>query len=143
MRFVSEFQLGYDALSRRPSGLPNHCWSPDGNRLAYRSQHDVAHVYQKRLGVGQGEPLDTEMRDKRPTDWSRDGQFTVDIQRGPGREADFHPGVPKPLFDVRIGNDQRYDVSKDGRFLIPSALGEQVGNVPLTVVLNWPAALKK
>jgi len=36
----------------------------------------------------------------------------------------------------------RADVSKDGRFLIPAAVG-QSANVPITVVLNWQVGLKK
>jgi hypothetical protein len=48
------------------------------------------------------------------------------------------------LFDTRIGGDvlNLFDVSKDGRFLIP-VQPEQSASSPLTVVLNWPALLKK
>jgi hypothetical protein len=35
-----------------------------------------------------------------------------------------------------------YDVSPDGRFLMPVPI-EQTGSLSLTVVLNWAAALKK
>jgi hypothetical protein len=35
-----------------------------------------------------------------------------------------------------------YDVSADGRFLIASPV-EQSATVPMTVVLNWQAGLKK
>jgi hypothetical protein len=33
-------------------------------------------------------------------------------------------------------------VSKDGRFLVPVVV-DQTANVPMTVVVNWPAGLKK
>jgi hypothetical protein len=33
-------------------------------------------------------------------------------------------------------------VSKDGRFLMPIPV-ESAGNAPMTVVINWPATLKK
>jgi len=35
-----------------------------------------------------------------------------------------------------------YDVGKDGRFLIPTQV-EQSATAPITVVVNWNAALKK
>jgi Tol biopolymer transport system component/predicted Ser/Thr protein kinase len=80
--------------------------------------------------------------------WSRDGKelffigadgklMAVDVKGS----AKFEAGVPKPLFDVRLGGSQ-FDVSKDGRFLIP-VLTEQVVNAPMTVVVNWTAELKK
>ncbi len=46
------------------------------------------------------------------------------------------------LFDVRIGDLTFFDVSKDGKFLIPS-LVEKPTTVPITVVINWSAGLKK
>jgi hypothetical protein len=57
----------------------------------------------------------------------------------------FQPSVPLPLFDVRMleGIIPNFDVSKDGRFLIPTVVGGASNNVPITVVLNWQAGLKK
>ena len=55
----------------------------------------------------------------------------------------FRASVPKPPFDLRLGIfNLNFDVSKDGRFLIPTA-AEQSANTPMTVVLNWQAGLKK
>jgi Tol biopolymer transport system component len=63
----------------------------------------------------------------------------------------FKAGVAKPLFRAviaggsTISNATRYDVSADGqKFLINSAR-ESIGfsSAPITVVLNWQAALKK
>ena len=57
--------------------------------------------------------------------------------------ATFEPGVPEPLFAVRLGNlNAWYDFSKDGRFLIPTAV-EPAGGVPITVEINWQAGLKR
>jgi Tol biopolymer transport system component len=84
--------------------------------------------------------------------WSRDGRelyfvgldskmMAVEIKPGPQFEA----GVPKPLFDVRLRISiyfPSYDVSADGRFLIATR-AEQSATVPMTVLLNWQAALKK
>jgi hypothetical protein len=62
-----------------------------------------------------------------------------EIKPGPKFEA----GVAKPLFPMRLaaGGDNFY-VSKDGRFLSPTPVQEAAA-APITVVLNWPAALKK
>ena len=48
----------------------------------------------------------------------------------------FRTGVAKPPFDVRLGAaNPIFDVSKDGRFVIPTAM-EQSANVPTTMVSN-------
>jgi hypothetical protein len=87
--------------------------------------------------------------------WSRDGKelyfvapdakmMAVEIKSGPTLDH----GVPKPLFDTRLDplstpdDFIRYDVSKDGRFLIATPL-EHAANVPLTLWVNWTAGLKK
>ncbi len=84
--------------------------------------------------------------------WSRDGKelyfiapdkkmMAVEIKDG----ANFSGGSPKPLFDTHLGSSATwFDVSKDGRFLIPTA-AEEPGSAPapFNVVVNWPAALKK
>ena len=84
--------------------------------------------------------------------WSRDGKelfyvaadqklMALDVKDG----AEFEAGVPKPLFQPRIGPDPTgspwFDVSKDGLFLIPSPV-EQASTL-MTVVVNWTAGLKK
>ena len=56
----------------------------------------------------------------------------------------FQAGVPKPLFDthldMRLGSNANtlYDVSNDGRFLIP-VLAEPAAAVPMTVSHVRPA----
>jgi hypothetical protein len=66
--------------------------------------------------------------------------MAVEIKGG----ANFDRGSPKPLFDTHLGNNAWFDVSKDGRFLIPSAIEEpDSAPAPFNVVVNWPAALKK
>jgi hypothetical protein len=83
--------------------------------------------------------------------WRRDGKelyfiggdgklMAVDVGSG----AKFQAGAPKFLFDARTPGSTLtwFDVSKDGHFLIPVQL-EQAANAPMTVVVNWTAALKK
>jgi hypothetical protein len=55
-------------------------------------------------------------------------------------------GEPEPLFQTCLELDlfgRRYDVSADGkRFLLAQPLQESA-SVPITVIVNWPALLKK
>jgi hypothetical protein len=69
--------------------------------------------------------------------------MSVPVESG---AASFKLGVPKPLFQTRLEFDsiqRRYDVSADGkRFLLAQPL-EESASVPITVIVNWPALLKK
>lgn len=55
----------------------------------------------------------------------------------------FDHGLPQALFTARIRNDQGYSVSNDGqRFLVsPAPRGPTAPAPPITVVINWMAAL--
>ena len=53
----------------------------------------------------------------------------------------FQASVPQPLFEVSAVG--QFDVGKDGRFLIQVPVEGAATNVPLTVVVNWQAGLKK
>jgi eukaryotic-like serine/threonine-protein kinase len=56
--------------------------------------------------------------------------------------AAFEIGVPQRLLSDPGGNG--WDVTADGkRFLLATPQSQQVAQVPITVVLNWPAQLKK
>jgi len=48
-------------------------------------------------------------------------------------------GVPHALFDLL---PRAFDVSREGKFLIPTAV-VKIAAVPMTVIVNWPAGLKK
>ena len=81
--------------------------------------------------------------------WSRDGRelyfvgadrklMAVEV-KGDGKS--LRPSVPKLLFEVATVS--RFDVSKDGRFLIQVPVEQAATSVPLTLVQNWQAGLKK
>jgi hypothetical protein len=73
-----------------------------------------------------------------------DGRLmAVDVESTPA----FRLGVPKPLFQTGLNAlampSRRYGISGDGqRFLMNVPLGEEA-LAPITVILNWQAALKK
>lgn len=55
------------------------------------------------------------------------------------------PSAPVSLFEMpRLAGAQPYDVSHDGqRFLVAAVADDSVADVPLTVVVNWAAAITK
>jgi hypothetical protein len=73
-----------------------------------------------------------------------DGKM-MSVSVDPG-DASLKLTLPKPLFQTRLEFDspfRQYDVSADGkRFLLAQPLEEST-SVPITVIVNWPALLKK
>ena len=124
--------------------------SPNGQWLAYTSdetKRDEVYVQtfptaggKWRLSTdGGGYPI-----------WGREGKelffigadgklMAVDVAGG----AKFEASVPKPLFDSRLVKlaTTWYDVSKDGRFLIPIQIEQP--NESVSMVVNWMAGLPK
>ena len=138
-------------------------FSPDGRWIAYTSNEsgaDQYQVYVQSFPAGAGKfQVSTGAGGTQPR-WRRDGKeifyvaadgklMAVDVTTAPN----FQAGTPKALFDPRISLGGppaytyfRYDVTADGkRFLANSAAGAQGSPVstPITVVLNWQAALKR
>ena len=124
--------------------------SPDGRWLAYQSNATKRmEVYVVSFPQPGGKWQVSTNGGIDPV-WSRDGRelyyysadnkiTVVDIKPG----SQFQYGEPKALFEFNISRtNTSFDVSKDGRFLLP-ALAEQAAAAPMTVVLNWPQLLKK
>jgi serine/threonine protein kinase len=124
--------------------------SPNGKWLAYDSDETKQReIYvqsfplpgaKQQVSVGGGTyPL-----------WSRNGKelffigpddnlMAVDVKAGDR----FEHGAPKPLFRVHLPSANRhFDVSRDGRFLMPVPTGPG-DTTPVTIVLNWTEQLKK
>jgi serine/threonine protein kinase/Tol biopolymer transport system component len=82
--------------------------------------------------------------------WSRDGHglfymdpkgrlFVVPVKT----DGNFEIGKASPLFDTRLGSASPYEVSADGqRFLMGVPRRGSEASPPITVHLNWAAALK-
>ena len=130
-------------------------FSPNGRWLAYVSdQSGRAEVYVRPFPVSAGiSPVSTG--GGRQPRWRRDGKelfylsphgklMVVEVNAGDR----FRAGVPKALFQMRLPMDfdwssGNYAVTADGqRFLVTTPAGE-AASPTITVVLNWPAALKK
>jgi Tol biopolymer transport system component len=136
-------------------------FSPDGRWLAYISDESMASQYQvyvQSFPAGAGKfQVSTGAGGVQPR-WRRDGKelfyiaadgklMAVQVKTAP----EFEAGVPQPLFDPRIVSGAhpawaRYAVTADGkRFLVDTVESTQEGvtSEPITVVLNWQAALKR
>jgi serine/threonine protein kinase/Tol biopolymer transport system component len=125
--------------------------SPDGHWLAYQSTESKrVEVYVVSFPRPDAKFQISTNGGSIPV-WSRDGRelyfisadnkmMAVEVSTVGGK---FQAGIPQALFEVRMNNNNpKFDVSKDGRFLIPTTVSES-SNVPMTVVLNWQAGLKK
>jgi Tol biopolymer transport system component len=124
--------------------------SPNGQWLAYASDETKRNeVYVQTFPNPTGKWQVSTTGGDLPV-WSRDGKELFFLAGGKMMAAEvksgskFEAGVPKALFEVHLetGTPVSFDVSKEGRFLIPTR-SEQAATAPITVVLNWTAGLKR
>src|SRR5581483_10924753 len=133
-------------------GMPK--LSPDGQWLAYSSwESKRAEVYVQTFPMRGGKWQVSIDGGSFPI-WSKDGKelyfigpdgkmMAAEVRSVPGKDGStFERGVPKPLFDAHMEGGTWFDVSRDGKFLIPVHI-EQPGVAPINIVVNWQAALKK
>jgi Tol biopolymer transport system component len=132
--------------------------SPDGRWLAYISDESRTNeVYVQSFPAGGGKWQVSTNGGVQPR-WRHDGKelfylapdgklMAVAIKTG----ATFEAGAPETLFQTRIYGglatsplfSQQYDVSPDGRQFLINVDMSDVTAAPLTVVLDWTAALQK
>jgi Tol biopolymer transport system component len=134
--------------------------SPNGHWLAYQSDETKQNeVYVTGFPAPGGKLQISTNGGDRPV-WSHDGKELFFIAADgkmmavetASDGAKLSAGSPKPLFDAHIArpigpnrnSGNGYDVARDGRFLIPIPVaGEEFASVPMTVVVNWTAGLKR
>ncbi|MGH9368278.1 MAG: hypothetical protein ACRD3M_11455, partial [Thermoanaerobaculia bacterium] len=125
--------------------------SPDGRWVAYdMNESGRSEIYVVSFPGGQGKVQISNNGGVAPK-WARGGKeilynsfdgklisVEIDTSRG-GLRA----GTPKPLFELPEGAGFGWDVTADGdRFLVNVPVIKS-SSVPLNVVVNWTAALKK
>jgi len=129
--------------------------SPNGLWLAYSSDETKRDEIYVQTFPQQGSKWQVSTNGGRLPVWSRDGKelfflgadrklMVVEVKSGLAKDgASFDVSVPKPLFDIRFGDNEGlwYDVSNDGRFLFPVPV-EHAAAGSVTIVLNWQAVLK-
>jgi eukaryotic-like serine/threonine-protein kinase len=129
--------------------------SPDGRWLAYVSDETRRdEIYVQSFPMPGGKWQVSNNGGTLPI-WSRDGKalffiggdrkmMQADIGYGAGKAGgSFSTGAPKSLFPVNFPKGSVwYDVGRDGRFLIPTPV-EQTSTLPMNVVVNWTAELKR
>jgi len=138
-------------------------FSPNGHWVAYTSDESSPGQYQiyvQSFPAGSGKFQVSVGTGGTQPRWSRDGKelfylsaegklMAVDVKTAPTFEA----GIPKPLFDPQTLGSRNfsfsrydYDVTADGkRFLVinVSTAPASSASAPITVVVNWLAALKR
>jgi dipeptidyl aminopeptidase/acylaminoacyl peptidase len=128
--------------------------SPDGRWLAYSSDETRNDEIYVQTFPQHGGKWQVSTNGGTLPVWSRDGKHlffidgkgkmtSVDVKNVDAKNPQFEAGVPVSLFDARLGilGESRFDVSKDGRFLIPIQVS-QTESSPITVLVNWESALK-
>ncbi|HJZ98058.1 MAG TPA: protein kinase [Candidatus Solibacter sp.] len=133
-------------------------FSPDGRWVAYTSEESShAEVYVRPFPPpkdGGGQWMISNGGGTQPR-WNRNGKellyfsgrkmMSVEVTTG----AQFHAGIPKPLFDsaiyaaAAVFTEPDWDISPDGqRFLITTEPNSS-NNTPITVMVHWLEALRK
>jgi len=129
-------------------------FSPDGHWLAYQSDESGTPEVYVALFPGPGGKFQISSGGGRLPLWRRDGKglfyltsdnkvMSVDITT---KGASAQVGVPQPLFQAPLATMPTfglpYDVAPNGqRFLVLTAGGDNT--VPITLVVNWLAAVRK
>ncbi len=141
------------ALAESPFTEGSAVFSPDGRWIAYTSNEGGQPDVYVQPFPGPGAKSQVSRDGGSHPVWRADGRelFYLGADRlmmavpiGAGRS--FDAGQPQALFPSHavLGPNQAYAVTKDGRrFLVNAGSQQSSGAAPLTVVLNWTAAIQK
>lgn len=125
-------------------------FSPDGRWVAYVSNESgQPEVYVQAFAGSPERRRISTTGGARPR-WRRDGQelfylspdnkmMIVSVAGG----TTFEAGEPRTLFRINSGVWQDYDVTADGQRFLSNSAAVSASSLPITVVLNWKADLKR
>ena len=136
-----------------PFNENNGRFSPDGRWIAYVSSESGRSEIYVAAASGQAGKWQVSTAGGTFPRWRRDGKELFYVApdnkiiaaQVTGQTSGFEVGAVKALFEMRPRTGQRYayDVTGDGqRFLVNSVANDSTPE-PLTLVVNWIAALKK
>jgi eukaryotic-like serine/threonine-protein kinase len=131
--------------------------SPDGRWLAYISNETGAYEVYVESFPATGFKRQVSTQGGFEPQWRRDGKelfyvapnltlMAVDVKSQP---PTLHAGAPTELFRTRIkwmeiqAVAHHYAAAPDGRRFLISSATEEARSVPVTIMLDWSAALKK
>ena len=125
--------------------------SPDGRWLAYQSNESGRFELYVTAFPGGGAKWQVSTDGGIAGKWRRDGKELFFLDGGgtlmaadvdtSGNAPQF--GVPRPLFHVEPNLNGPYDVTADGKRFLVNSWSQKESGQPATLVLNWPAELKK
>lgn len=117
-------EMASGALTRftlEPSSEGDAVWSPDGRQLIYQSEgSNLANLYRKSLGGGEGERLFESTEAQYPEDWSSDWRYVVYVSGGARAVyfLDLTAMEPKPtLLSESTFQKDEYHFSPDGKWI--------------------------
>jgi Tol biopolymer transport system component len=134
----------------------NGAFSPDGRWVAYNSDESgTMEIYVRPFPSSRGKWQVSTAGGGQPA-WRNDGKelyyaapdrkiMAVEIKPG----SDFSAGLPVPLFEAPIRlegiteSHSAFVASADGQRFLVNTINEEAAHVPITVVVNWAAELKK
>jgi Tol biopolymer transport system component len=144
-------------LVQTPFTEMNATFSPDGRWFAYQSNESgQTQIYVQPFPPTGGKFLVSKNGGAQPG-WRWDGKelffLSPDsriVEAAIDTTDQFQAGIPTPLFTVattaganagELG--RQYAVTKDGRRFLVNVIQEQSTAIPLTVVVNWLAAVQR
>jgi Tol biopolymer transport system component len=139
------------AVIRGPGFIWGAQVSPNGKWIAYDSDESGRReIYVQNFPPAGGRWQISTDGGVEPS-WSPDGKelFYLHLDKLMALDVNsldrFESGTPHPLFEAPFGNHGRsaYAIASDGKKFLVNIRAEATDSLPMTVVLNWPAAVKR
>lgn len=142
-------------LVQTPFVETNAAFSPDGRWFAYQSvESGLAQIYVQPFPTTGGK-FQVSKSGGAQAVWRPDGKelFFMSpegslMAAAVDTAARFQAGIPMPLFTVATTANtgavsRQYAATKDGRRFLVNVMQQQSRTIPLSVIVNWPAAVQR